>query len=256
MSVGFSESTVRLLRDARHYPKLVGGRSFSQYAEDSVLFAALNPSNEGFYVDVGAHSPVYGSNTNRLYRNGWSGITIEPNPAATAIFGLKRPRDLHLNIGVSSVAGELTYYEFATTELNTFSAERADRLTRNGERGTGNRAVATRPLSSVLDEHAGGRQVDFISVDCEGFDLEVLKSADLAHWRPTSVLVEDLQGFYAFRRGEEPSEIQRFMRSCDYQPVAQALYSTLYVAKDWRRLFGLSRAFSFGRVQASLLPDW
>ncbi|MHB8285176.1 MAG: hypothetical protein ACYDD1_10915 [Caulobacteraceae bacterium] len=75
-----------------------------------------------------APKPEYGSNTYRLYRQGWRGLTIEPNPEAAESFRRLRPRDQHLVEGVSRSGGELTYYEFEESVLNTFSTDRVERL--------------------------------------------------------------------------------------------------------------------------------
>ncbi len=245
------KSARRLARRAK--TALFRDESFSIYAEDALVFAGLQPTKRGFYVDVGAHNPVDGSNTYRLYRKGWSGITIEPNPDAARAFKRRRPRDTHLVEGVSPTTGELAYYRFENSVMNTFSSERADHIQQHGDVMTGSQTVRTRPLREMVAQNCNGKHVDLLTIGCEGLDLEVLQSADLAHMRPTLVVVEDLPGYYAFRSGEGVSTIATYMRSANYKPVAQAFYSTLFVATDWRRLIELSPAFLVS--QRSLLPE-
>ena len=227
-------------------------RSFSIYGEDALVFAGLQPTRKGFYVDVGAHNPVEGSNTYRLYRRGWRGITVEPNPDAEQPFRRWRPRDIHVVEGVSQTAGRLEYFRFQNSVMNTFSVDRANHIQEHGEVMTGSRTIPTRPLRDIIMATSKDVHVDLLTVDCEGLDLDVLQSADLSTARPTVAIVEDLPGYYAFRDGGQPSEIQAFMRAQGYSPVTQAFYSTIFVAHDWKRLLKSNPAFSVS--QPSLLP--
>ena len=60
-----------------------------------------------------------------------------------------------------------------------------------GQKVVGQISVKTRPLHSVLDEFMPkGQSIDFLSVDVEGFDLEVLRSNDWTRHRPAVVVVE------------------------------------------------------------------
>jgi FkbM family methyltransferase len=243
---------IEFARDIKAIPRLIQGKSFSQYAEDDILFAALSPQRNGFYVDVGAHNPKQGSNTYRLYRRGWSGITIEPNPVHATEFRSLRPRDIHLTIGISEKGGELRYYEYENSVLNTFSEERRNDLAALGRQVIATRSVPTAPLSELIKPHAGGRPIDLLSVDCEGFDLVVLKTCDFALNRPSAIIVEDFEGFHALRTGTGDSEIATFLRANQYEPISQALFSSLYVARDWEALF--KRRDAFKPIQTTLLP--
>ena len=55
----------------------------------------------GFYVDVGAHSPKYLSNTYYFYKQGWRGINIEPTPGRIRMFERVCPRDTNLALAIS-----------------------------------------------------------------------------------------------------------------------------------------------------------
>lgn len=127
--------------------------SFSQYGEDLLLAVSLLPNRRGRYVDVGAYHPWKESNTYKLYLRGWTGLTIEPNPDAAALFRKKRPRDVHVVSGVAAEAGELTYHRFADPKLNTFSESQAKRFAANGSPTVDELTVPCRRLQDILDEH-------------------------------------------------------------------------------------------------------
>lgn len=209
--------------------KVIKSLSFGQYAEDVMLATSLLPTARGFYVDVGAFHPWKGSNTYKLYLRGWSGLTIEPNPAAEAKFRRMRRRDKHLVMGVAQTEDTLTYYEFDDPKRNTFSKETADVYVAENDIMIGSRTVACRPLQAILDEHAPGKAIDLLSVDCEGFDELALGSLDFTRSRPAAILVEDFDGFMRRRRGEGGSGIEALLLDKGYQFISQNLFSSLFV---------------------------
>lgn len=77
------------------------------------------------YLDIGAHDPTYLNNTYTLYEQGSTGVNIEPDPDLFARFGVRRPRDINLNIGVGERSGELEFFIMSARTLSTFSAEEA-----------------------------------------------------------------------------------------------------------------------------------
>lgn len=199
--------------------------SFAQYGEDFIL-PHLAPQSRGFYVDVGAYQPRSKSNTYKLYLNGWSGITIEPNPDVAKSFRKIRPRDTHLTLGVSSSPSELTYYKFEEANFNSFFPE--------WQKERGLKVLAKVPvqcvtLTDILDQHCRNRRIDLLSVDCEGYDRQVLESLDWDRYRPTVVIIED---FAYFRTGGQPeaaAAMRSFMLDRDYALASQTVFSCFYV---------------------------
>ena len=244
----------RLGRPLRPYLGILSSLFFSQYGEDALLFIGAKPSRRGFYVDIGAYHPIEGSNTYKLYLRGWHGLTIEPNPSVEKLFRRLRPRDLHVVCGVSKEPKAYNYYEFEISMLNTMSAERAELLQREGYKLVRQREISSEPLSKILARGGIDRQIDLMSVDCEGFDLEVLESMDFAMTRPTLIIVEDFDAFVNLKMGQTGGAISDLLRGHGYVPVYQAFYSTLYVAKDWRVLNAGSGGIDERRLQPGILP--
>jgi len=169
--------------------------SFSQEGEDLILSDLFSNKKTGFYVDVGAHHPKRLSNTALLYNRGWSGINIDPMISQSKIFKKLRPRDVNLGIGISKVAGDLEYFQFDEPALNTFSVERRDFLL--GLKPSKyslitTEKVPTLPLAEVLRLHMpASKQIDFLSIDVEGLDEDVLQSNDWKTFKPKVVLIEE-----------------------------------------------------------------
>ncbi len=167
--------------------------TFSQEGEDVLLDRVFENKPTGFYVDVGAHHPTRFSNTYSSYLRGWNGINIDPRPGMATEFADLRPRDINLEFGIGTSAGMLDYYMFNEPALNTFDRAVADQ--RNGLRSyrlVDTKKVPVRPLAEVLKSYLPPSQkIDFLTVDVEGLDLEVLKSNDWSAFQPRLVLAED-----------------------------------------------------------------
>jgi FkbM family methyltransferase len=163
--------------------------SYAQNGEDVLLERLFGRQADGFYVDVGANDPTDLSLTKHFYDRGWHGVNIEPVPDAFARLCAERPRDTNLNVGVAAGAGEMTFYELPDQSvLSTFSAEQAA-LYRAEGRQLVERPVRVLPLAEVFAAHAD-RAIDFLSIDVEGLEREVLAGGDWQRWRPRVVLLE------------------------------------------------------------------
>ncbi|HEX4792955.1 MAG TPA: FkbM family methyltransferase [Humisphaera sp.] len=185
----------------------VGG-TFSQHGEDRIVRDYFG-GRAGVYVDVGANYPIKISNTYLLYRHGWRGLTIEPNPRLSQRHRRFRPRDIHLNMGVSSTPGELTFYEFDVAGLSTFDPDRMREVMSWGGVTMREYKVRVQPLSELVPQHLGQQPVDLLSVDTEGHDLSVLQSADWTQFRPKLII---------FEAGEHAAELETFAQSKGYRP--------------------------------------
>lgn len=202
--------------------------SYSQEGEDMILRRIFEKLPSGFYVDVGAHHPMRFSNTYFFYKAGWHGINIDAMPGSMKLFRKYRPRDINIEAPVSRESKELTYYVFNEPALNGFDYQ----LSR--ERDTNNTLykiertikLKTKTLSELLDEHLPTNQkIEFLSIDVEGLDLEVLRSNDWNKYRPEVVLVEVLQSSLSEL---EVSDVNKFMISHDYEPYAKAVNTIIY----------------------------
>jgi FkbM family methyltransferase len=168
--------------------------SYSQYQEDLILDAIFNSKPKGFYIDVGANDPVIFNNTKRFYDRGWSGINIEPSPSVFNKICKARPNDINLNIGVGPQLGEMPFYIMSADTLSSFNKEAALASGKiHGAKLLDEKIISVLPLSHIFKNYIKS-EVDFLSVDAEGFDLEVLSSNDWKIYRPQILLVEINQG--------------------------------------------------------------
>jgi FkbM family methyltransferase len=154
--------------------------SHSQFGEDMVLRYLTADTTEGFYVDVGAHHPVYGSNTYHFYRRGWRGINIDASPGSIELLNLLRPRDVNIEACLSSREGEdIEYFMFDQGAFNTVSPAMALKAQAAGARLVATRPMRTTTLARLLERHLpAGVRIDLLNIDVEGLDEEILLSHD------------------------------------------------------------------------------
>jgi FkbM family methyltransferase len=198
--------------------------SHAQNLED-VLLSRVFPHDDGFYIDVGANDPEYHSVTKLLYDRGWSGINIEPMPAMCARLRDARQRDVTLNVGLASREAELTFFETPTIHgWSTFSPALAASYRERGIEVT-ERPVPVTTLALVCERWAA-RPIDFLKIDVEGFEREVLAGGDWARWRPRVVLVENAW----------PQEWEPLILGADYFFAASDRLNRYYLRAEDRDL--------------------
>ncbi len=178
------------LRDRSYYRD--ASLSFSQEGEDMLLQGYLGyERGPGFYVDIGAHHPLRFSNTYNLYRQGWRGICIDPMSEYLEEFARYRPEDVFLNLGISRCSQNLTLHIFEYPECNTFSVAVAAEHESEGLLIKGRRKIQCYPLSEILDQNRHHfSKIDFMNIDVEGLDLEVLQSNNWERYSPELLLIE------------------------------------------------------------------
>lgn len=206
-----------------------GYLSFSQSGEDAVLRNFLRNKRSGFYVDVGANHPVRFSNTYYYYLRGWRGINIEPMEGAKALFDRYRPLDVNLELAVGQ-AGKSEFFVFQETCFNTMDGVLAAKLM-DGKISElkGRRIITKVPLAEILEKYAEGKAIDFLSVDAEGLDEEILASNDWNRFRPHYIIAE--------RHADDPSrpmDPRGILAASGYALVAQTEFSGVYRDKQFK----------------------
>src|SRR5262245_27094161 len=144
--------------------------SYAQNFEDVILARVFKDRCPGFYVDVGAGDPVHLSVTKWLYDLGWNGINIEPNRALFQELIAQRLRDINLPIAAGAARGKLTFYEAEVGELSSFNAAACKGVSKVKSK----RIVQVHPLDDILHKYVPEREIDFLKIDVEGWEQEVL----------------------------------------------------------------------------------
>ena len=194
--------------------------SYSQNYED-ILLSRVFRESEGLYIDVGANHPVFHSVTKLFYDRGWRGINIEPSPVVFAQLVEGRPEDINLNVGIASSEGTLTFHQSLVYHgWSTFVGDLAAHYRAQGV-AMEERSIPVTTLANVCREYVG-RPIDFLKIDAEGFEREVLIGADFSRWRPRVLVIEN----------SWPESWQPLLGGIDYLPAAFDGLNRFYVRSE------------------------
>jgi FkbM family methyltransferase len=175
---------------ARLHHRAMALLSYAQRFEDIHLLRCFGEQRQGFYIDVGAGHPVYDNVSFAFYLRGWRGITVEPNPRLAALNRAVRPRDTNRQMLVGAAPGEATLYMFGEFHgLSTMVESNA----RAAEKEVGHAAEPLHlPVTTLtaLCEESAPRNIDFLKIDVEGAEADVLRGADFQRYRPRLVVIE------------------------------------------------------------------
>ncbi len=205
--------------------------TFSQCSEDVVLRNIFGHRAGGFYIDVGAFHPVLLSNTFYFYKYlDWRGINIDPRPGSMKLFEKHRPGDINLEIGIGCGVDTLTYYFLGDNcSMNSFSKEFLEKEEAWGQVKKEIK-IGIYSLEEVIEKYKPpGKEIDFLSVDTEGMDLDVLKSGNWNKHRPKIIVLEMFAGSINSINALPESE---FLAGKDYHPV-----SITYLSGSQRNVF-------------------
>lgn len=215
--------------------------AYSQEGEDRILYSIFGDKKNGFYVDVGSYHPKRFSNTHIFYLRGWRGINIDANPESIPRFKKTRPRDINVAMGVGEMAGKAPFFIFNERAFNTFDEKLAKTVAYNKySKILKKQIIQIMPLSEILDKYMPKEvnEIDFMSVDVEGKDLEVLKSNDWLKYKPSYILVEWHSGLLQ-KEGfslEEVinSELTQYLRFRGYEVFAKTLNTLFFRFKRYQ----------------------
>lgn len=155
--------------------------NYSQYEEQKYILEYFG-NYIGTFLDVGAADGITFSNVYQLLLNGWSGISVEPESQTLVhlanLYKQFNNRSEIVVAVVDTVEQFVTFYE--NGQLSSTSHEHmANWEWHRQEHGYEWRPITHRTvtLNSLLS-HYSNRNLDFISIDLEGNNLDVVRSTD------------------------------------------------------------------------------
>jgi FkbM family methyltransferase len=224
-------STLRSARGLVSRQRQKPSPSYAQCGEDLILSFAFQWLGIGSptYLDVGAHHPKHLSNTALLYRRGSRGVNVEPNVRLFDAIRKARKRDVNLNIGIADVSSEMDFFVMSAPELSTFSEADAERVERAGKhRIVAVHAVRVEPLNQVMDTYFSARPPDLLSLDVEGLDYRILKSADFSRHRPLAICVESIE-YVGEGIPKKNEDLTPLLDGAGYFVFADTFVNTIYL---------------------------
>lgn len=192
---------------------------FSQHGEDCLLWEYFDYKEKGFFIDVGAFDGKYLSNTFSFEQQGWTGLCVEPHPDYFALCKENRPSSICVNMACVGDEKDQVMLKVDPAGLYSGLADDPDRkeyvekIFENNDLQFGafqDVPVKAATLNSLMEAHFSERQsIDFLSIDVEGTEIDVLKGFDLDRFAPEVIVVEA-------NSSEEQSNVKQYLGDKGY----------------------------------------
>lgn len=210
--------------------------SYSQFAEDILIDSLFNylQIKNPTYLDIGTNKPKSGNNTYMFYLKKCYGVCVEPDLSLYKKIVKARPNDKVINAGVGiddNTSATFYYFPEAYSGWNTFSKEDADKKQKQtGIKFKDDITVPFININTIIAENFESTP-DFISIDVEGLDFEIVKSIDFNKNKPAVFCIETME-FNDNKLGNKDTDIINFLKSKGYIIYADTYINTIFVNKD------------------------
>jgi FkbM family methyltransferase len=209
--------------------------SFAQSGEDLIIdyIFKLRGISHPSYIDIGANHPFYLSNTAHFYLKGCRGINVEANPNLIIDFTKFRDKDINLNCGVGVREEKLDFFIISDPTLSTFSQPEAEAVTKTGKYSiVENKKIKTYTIEHLLKTYCQGNLPDFLSIDVEGFDFEIIKTIDFDFYKPKVICVES-HNYSPIGAGTKREYLIDYIVSKNYHEYADTGLNSILVEKSF-----------------------
>ena len=198
-----------------------------QLGQDALAYSILHKKKRGFFVDIGAHDGVNINNSYLFERLGWNGFCVEANPKTFEELKKNRKCDTYnlaifsKNIGTTTlVASDSECSALDTLELN-LTQHHKDRLDELGQTKTF--SVQTATFNEVMQNYPNIFHIDFMTLDVEGGEMEVLKGIDFDKYSFSVMTIE-----HNYTESKE-EQIIDFLHTKGYRVLLQNAWDIMFV---------------------------
>ena len=202
--------------------------SYAQNLEDYHLSLAFAGQSRGIYIDVGAGHPIADNVSFWFYERGWHGIVVEPQPELAALYQHLRPRDLAVRGLLGRHSGEIDFH--VVERLHGLSTTVESLAQKASAFGVGYQTVhmPVTTLAELCESHDLGA-IDFLKIDVEGAEGDVLFGGDWKRFRPKVIVAEAVTPL-----ASEPAwqEWEPFLIAQGYRFVLFDTLNRFYVAQE------------------------
>ncbi|MDB4081684.1 FkbM family methyltransferase [Candidatus Pelagibacter sp.] len=186
---------------------------------DKIICDVLKRKKKGIYIDIGCHHPLINNNTYLLNKRGWKGINVDLDFNSIDMFNFFRGKDHNQKIALSNYKGFSNLYFFHNRAAkNTISkkSSKGAKLIKKINVDTLNNIIKNCKFKI--------NEIDFLSIDVEGNELNVLKGLNFKRYKPKVVVLEyikpSIKEFYHHKiENIIKSEIYMFMKKKNYKLV-------------------------------------
>ena len=206
----------------------------SQFDEDSFIQKYFKNYGIGKYLDLGCFHPVRDNNTYQLYKRNWNGINIDLNPLTIELFNFSRPKDINLNYALSNKAGKKNFYFMGDfSPLNTLDSNQLNFLKRSfniNKNQYKTKKIKVENINDILRKKKLNK-IDFLNIDLEGYEYEVLKSFDFKRNQINLICIEFLlQNSLSMKKSEK---IKKLFKKNNFKFIYKTGVNHFYKNTRW-----------------------
>jgi FkbM family methyltransferase len=199
------------------------GRSKSQFWQDLFVLSHLDFKKNGYFVEFGAADGIYLSNTFLLENDfGWSGILVEPGRCWHDEINKNRTARIERQCVWSKSQLQLMFSEAEKAELSTISALNQSDMHGLARQSHINYSVTTISLLDLLEKYKAPCKIDYLSIDTEGSEYEILRNFDFDRYSFNTITCEH-------NFGHNREAIYNLLTNKGYKRV----YTGLSKTDDW-----------------------
>ena len=164
---------------------------YSQWGEDLIINKFFQNKKKGFYLDIGSYHPYAFSNTLLLHRKGWNGINIDINPTSIDLFNIARPEDVNVCSTIDEKRREFKmYFDGPFSTVNTLNNEFYKQAKKKYFKNSKFLSVKSQTIDEIMKLCKHDQHIDFINIDVEGSDFDILKQMDLIKYQVKLLAIE------------------------------------------------------------------
>jgi len=201
----------------------------SQFGEDKKILKLFN-DQKGIYLDIGCFHPTKYNNTFLMHKSGWKGINIDLNALSISLFNLMRPKDINICAAVSNKKGfKNLYFENELSPLNTLSKNHTLLFKEIfGIKNLKKKKIKTTTLNRLLDKYYV-KKIDFLNIDIEGHELQVLKTIDFNRYKIKVICIEIISFEKDIKKRK--NNIFKFLKKRNYKLKFKAGINHIFIKK-------------------------
>ena len=228
-------NSISIFKRKKKYQK----KSYSFNGVDLIIDYIFKNKKNGFYLDIGAQHPISNNNTFLLFKKGWKGINIDLDKKNIDLFNIARPHDINLNFAISETEKEVDlFFYHDSSPINTLNKDIANFQDAKIKKV---KKIQTKVLDNILDDLNLKNQIDYMNIDVEGHETQVLKGFNISKYKPSVISVEYLDlnmKKLEFKNNDInnllDSEFYKFFIKNNYYFVNWLHGDLIFVHKDFR----------------------
>ena len=206
----------------------------SQFGEDKKIIKLFKINQKGTYLDVGCFHPIRQNNTYLMYKSGWNGINIDLNPLTIELFNVARPNDTNICAAVSNKKGVKSFFfDHQLSTLNTISKNHSLFIKKAfGTKDLKKKKIKTTTLTNILKK-IKLKKIDFMNIDIEGHELEVLKTLNFKHFDIKVICIEIVNyDFYSKNIKINKKEIFKILKRNNYTLKFKMFVNYIFIKNE------------------------